>query len=191
MSLSAVTLINMVNYRNGGCGQQIHFTHRNYLTFHEKLRNNLVDVVKMTNPDILIISAGAWLKDKGDMVSILQSLSIQIESIKQYKQNITIIWRSQIPGHYDCTRDLPLKPFQFNTEDKYKWNYFPLFDNLARKSSAQMGIDWLDLSPLYMRSDSHPSAGDTGKPDCLHFCLPGPLDLFPILLLQKLYLMSI
>lgn len=40
----------------------------------------------------------------------------------------------------------------------------------------------LDLSPLCYKSDAHP-----GGNDFLHYCMPGPIDLFPIILLQMLY----
>jgi hypothetical protein len=39
----------------------------------------------------------------------------------------------------------------------------------------------VDLAPLYLRPDAHP-----GGNDCLHMCVPGPLDLFSILLLAML-----
>ena len=55
------------------------------------------------------------------------------------------------------------------------------------------GMKYLDMSMLFLRPDAHPGAfnkyfhdGDDFM-DCLHFCMPGPYDLFPVLLLQMLF----
>ena len=66
--------------------------------------------------------------------------------------------------------------------DRYHWNLEVDFDELSRNVSLEYGFEVLDMSPLYLRPDSHP-----GGTDCLHFCIPGPLNLFSILLLQMLY----
>lgn len=51
-----------------------------------------------------------------------------------------------------------------------------------RPEDAGLGLEWIDMSPVLWRSDAHQSAED-----CLHFMMPGPMNLFSILLLQKLY----
>ena len=58
------------------------------------------------------------------------------------------------------------------------------------------GVAVVDLEPLHYRVDAHISSpGTLGKnafsaahnqPDCLHLCVPGPLSLFPRLLLHLL-----
>ena len=72
--------------------------------------------------------------------------------------------------------------------DKYHWAIFPKFDAFARTyaHSNEFGLNMtvLDVSPLYLRPDGHIEG--TLK-DCLHYCQPGPLNLFPQLLMQMLF----
>ena len=46
------------------------------------------------------------------------------------------------------------------------------------------------MYPLYLRPDSHPGKNSWSDArfggDCLHLCIPGPLDIFSILLLHYL-----
>ena len=39
---------------------------------------------------------------------------------------------------------------------------------------------------LRLRPDAHKANRIAGKEDCLHWCFPGPLDVFPIILFNKL-----
>lgn len=69
---------------------------------------------------------------------------------------------------------------------KFNWANFSVYDAVASSVAREAGMPVLDLSPLYLRPDAH-----TRKPvghvlDCLHLCLPGPLDLFAILMFQAL-----
>ena len=84
----------------------------------------------------------------------------------------------------------------------YHWELHPSFDQMAMQFAADLGMGVIDMSPLYLRPDAH-IGGTTGngyhmllageqrgaapeKMDCLHYCLPGPVDLFNVLLLQAL-----
>ena len=66
-----------------------------------------------------------------------------------------------------------------NSGDIYSWNMQPAFDNFARKRARVMSMPMIEMTPLYLRPDMHS--------DCLHACLPGPLDLFAILLQNMLH----
>jgi hypothetical protein len=50
------------------------------------------------------------------------------------------------------------------------------------KKNAIPVIQVLDMYPLYLRPDAHPHV----IKDCLHYCQPGPLNLFPIILYNML-----
>lgn len=79
---------------------------------------------------------------------------------------------------------LPLNNFQASKnksiEDRSNWYLFPYFDNLSIKRSKLLDINVIDMSPLYYRIDAHAIG------DCLHYCIPGPLNLFAILLFNIL-----
>lgn len=68
--------------------------------------------------------------------------------------------------------------------DKYGWNHFHLFDKFTNTQNIKHDYKIIDLTPLYLRPDAHVKGK---KDDCLHFCMPGPLDLFSIILQQMLY----
>ena len=53
----------------------------------------------------------------------------------------------------------------------YNHAQLPLFDKLARKRMAELGVPLLDLSPLYLRADHHVHNYPN---DTLHFRAPGP-----------------
>lgn len=79
--------------------------------------------------------------------------------------------------------------------DRHHWRLFRKFDELTRNRSAVLGWEFLDVSPLYYRPDGHVLrgrwVGGRRKPvDCLHSCMPGPLNLFSKLLLHHLTLLS-
>jgi len=65
-----------------------------------------------------------------------------------------------------------------NHDPSYTYDLFPTFDAMAREKLTPLGVKFVDLSPLYLRGDAHP----IGQKDCLHFCAPGPVDIFPRLL---------
>jgi hypothetical protein len=137
--------------------------------------------------NITILSCGPHLNDVGDLDAILFEL---LDLIKSYREltNTTYVWKTQNPGHFQCDKyNAPTVgstgyPIPANL-DKYHWNSLPEYDNYIRSSlsEARYGFKILDMSPLYFRADAH-----TGGGDCLHFCMPGPVDLFAILLLQML-----
>jgi hypothetical protein len=100
------------------------------------------------------------------------------------------------------------------TLDIYNWNLYEDFDRISRQHVETLAkhikelhqttsnssstttaaaadktdnhnedvIRLLDVSPLYLRPDAHPHFIN----DCLHFCMPGPLDLIAVLLLNML-----
>jgi len=95
-----------------------------------------------------------------------------------------MVWKTQSPGHVNCFGSDRPTTFhgseEWSEEDKYNWYLFPAFDKLSIEQSQLLNIRILDMSPLYSRIDAH------AMRDCLHFCVPGPLDLFSVLLLNML-----
>ena len=188
---SAATLLNMINFNGGMCGDNIYIGQSSKLQWAEfgvhgcGQDTTLSSAIDYSHPDIVIMNIGAHLGDVGDLDAILFALlGVIKKSTADY--NTTFVWKTQNPGAWNCdsfhspseTDGYPISEGQ----DRYKWNNFPLYDDYARKNTKRYGFKILDMSPLYYRPDAH-----VGGSDCLHFCLPGPVDIFPIVLLQMLY----
>ena len=76
----------------------------------------------------------------------------------------------------------------------------PSFDKavkeiLSHSKSQQLSqllspIRYIDMSPLYARVDAHPTSRTrstiSSGHDCLHYCLPGPVDFFAVQLMHLL-----
>lgn len=141
-------------------------------------------------PDLCVLSVGAHLEDEGDMLNAFAALKKVFDDMRAVKE-VAYIWKSQSPSHHHCLDSIATSSPQFyepapHQEDQYHWNMFPVYDRMARAFSRENNLFYLDMSPLYWRSDGHVGVDDVGSLDCLHYCLPGPLNLFPRLLLQML-----
>lgn len=189
---SFTTLTNMLHSGNSTCGQQIMYGRCNMLVFGLKGGRNLFEWVQIAGlPDIVIVNVAAHLHDVGDMQDIVRRLGAIFPSMRalytEARRPLSIAWRSSHPGHIGCTHDMeplqtPASPPDASI-DKHGWRlHHPTFDDMAANASKGLNMTILDMSPLALRPDAHPGGGD-----CLHFCLPGPVDLFPQILLQSLY----
>jgi hypothetical protein len=185
---TASTLMSMISSGNSTCAPQITYGWSTHLVY-SRFKNNLIDFVERTDSDIVILTSGAHLKDMGDIWGIFMAIEADIKKLREKNIDRKFIWKTQNPAHIHChLLDKPLKwnehsPYE-NETDKYNWKIFKEFDNVARQYSKLLNISILDMSPLYLRPDGH-VYGE--KKDCLHYCQPGPLNLFSQLLLQMLY----
>jgi hypothetical protein len=164
-------------------------------------------------PDIVVFSAGAHLHDTGDIYSTLENvrslLPAMIENVRlSTGKNLSFVWKTQSPGHVSC--DAVSEPQTYELApahlDRWQWNLHQYFDDFIKTWSTIMNykvgdivicmikkwihssrtqtpvcIQVIDMSPLYFRADAHPGSGD-----CLHYCIPGPLNLFSVLFMNKL-----
>jgi hypothetical protein len=190
MSQTAVTLINMISYNGGVCAEKIHHVHSNFLTWRDMIKtcfldNTMQTALETVKPNITLFTTGAHIQDVGDLDAILFGLRDLLRTHSTV-YNVTLLWKTQNPGHYDCnSRTEPVNKSSDPISpglDKYHWNAHVEFDSYVRNRSKNFGFGVVDMSPLYLRPDAHP-----GNEDCLHYCMPGPLDLFSVLLLQMLY----
>ncbi len=182
MQQTASTLMSMVTASGGKCANQIANGRSNYLLYSARKTDTVFNFVNQINPDICIMAAGAWLHDFGDMQDIWQNLMAGFPAMRQAHPKTKFVWKTQNPGHHGCENyHEPVKTpiITFAAEDYFQYNLFPQFDELAHNNSAILGMKVLDMYQLYLRPDGHA--------DCMHFCMPGPLDLFSNLLLTMLY----
>merc|ERR1711920_310943 len=61
----------------------------------------------------------------------------------------------------------------------YSWNKFPKYDDMAGATMSSIGVPIVNVSMLYQRGDAHPGSDAHPGKDCLHFCAPGPLEVWP------------
>jgi hypothetical protein len=189
MGQTANALMAMIYTNKGGCANQTFFT-------RPKNQGQGLPVVRRLNdtmPDIAIFNFGAHSHDDGDLSCWWDGFNQTMKSeemltLRKHK-NITFLWRSNQPGHVNCTGETSPNSYgirnypQYNNSiDWYNWSAHKKWDYSSAVNAEKIGMKIIDLSPLYYRSDAHP-----GGNDCLHYCMPGPIDLFPILLLQMLY----
>jgi hypothetical protein len=173
------------------------------VVFGFKGHNNYATVIDKYDPDISIVSSGPHIDDTGDVNHIMTQIDHHHKTrLKRGLRVPTTIWKTQNPGHWGCQTSkepLDLGPVEITSElimtkilkttctkgrDKYGWCALVDFDKFAKKVAPTLGFKVLDMSPLYLRPDAHVLGK---KEDCLHFCQPGPLNVFSIFLLQMLY----
>lgn len=203
----ASTLMSMLAYSKANCTEQVYFGRSDYLYLRRAGEKRFDEYVEDFRPDIAVITAGAWLQDHGDLENVFREVDHYIALLKT-KPDLKIpqfVWKTQNPGHVKCSRfshpiskdlfddmadyykEKMVKPAGVWTGlDPYFWHMHPEFDSMAREWAAARSFPILDMSPLYLRPDSHSGKYDSTNTDCLHYCLPGPLDLFARVLLQML-----
>lgn len=128
------------------------------------------DWVQSMIPDIVIMSAGAHKLTASKFNS---TLHLVLDGWTAFP-SVHFIWKTQQPGGCGAT------PGVVSHENAYNHGQFQTFDAMARSILPPTRV--LDVSPLYLRPDAHIGSNSTGKKDCLHLCIPGPLSLVPVLL---------
>lgn len=189
---SAATVMSLV--ANLGCVSQLHFGSAKRLVVVNEAEHNyhLKDAINKFNPDVVVMTAGPHFHSVEEYQAFLHAFGTWMEESKgTNNKKIEYFWKTINPGHVNCQH--AYEPTAYNSSaftsetDEYAWGLHPLFDELAKQKMRELGIAVLDMSPLYARADSHlASAGMNINGDCLHYCLPGPIDIFATLLYQQL-----
>lgn len=108
----ASTVMSMVTAANGTCANQITLYRSDYLYFTQGYNSREFGViVPELRPDIVMINAGAHLRDIGDIKNTWHQLTPQFEKVKAAVPGIQIAWVTQPPGHLHC--------MHFSTPQKY------------------------------------------------------------------------
>lgn len=185
MMQSGGSLMSMITYGGGKCAPQISAHHNNELFYGLHGSARVQDIARVRKPNVLIMTAGAHLHDEGDLWTLWHYLPEQIKWVRENLPETKILWRTNNPGNLRCESFHGPEPYDLHNGsdvmDWYQWNLQPRIDMVSIEHSIENGMGVIDMSPLYERPDSHP------KKDCLHNCLPGPIDLFATLLMQKLF----
>jgi hypothetical protein len=188
MQQTASTLMSMVQAGNGTCAPRIVFGRSDHVIFGFKGHHNYANLVDAEHPNITVVTAGPHIDDKGDIDAILNGVFKHLHFRRSKNLSVpSVIWKTQNPGHLECHRHtVPVKEYKLNSSvlDRYRWSEFLRFDNYTDVQAPLKGFKVLHMSPLFLRPDAHVKGH---KADCLHYCQPGPLNLFSNVLLQMLY----
>jgi len=138
--------------------------------------------------DLLIVNRGAhYVPDHVLLREINETLTFMTQ---QYGSRISIIFRSTAPGHanYDETRYLaPLRNSSEAKLNKYHWDKFEHQNRLVQRLIKRhfKNVLYLDVYPSsVLRHDGHT------EDDGLHYCMPGPIDNWTILLYNVLSILE-
>lgn len=141
------------------------------------------DAIMKQNPDIVVFSSGPHIYGDGNYTRLHDSVLADIAVLRR-ATNITFVWKTQQAA--GCTAEMPttLHPFeaarQLPQVADLEYNHKEFFrrDSESIRRMQQHNVAFADLRMLYSRSDAHMMANR----DCLHFCSPGPLEIFPVVL---------
>lgn len=209
MQQTGVSLVNMIISSGASCASRVNVVVSTLLYVTQTYKKCFVDATLQEahhriKPDISILNVGAHLKDPGDLHFIIDNFR-EFMAKEKTERNVTFLWKTQNPGHVNCTNYRePFQDYSLGKDMKkvfhndpnaieqtqYNWNLFPTFDDIARNKSYSIGFKVIDMDPLYLRPDAHPAQlphPDGRRRDCLHFCLPGPLHLFAVLLQTMMF----
>jgi hypothetical protein len=211
---SSMTLASMITVGQGGCADRIFANNsidmtNTYPDWRGSTIVSALDTMQKTYsilPDIVVIGAGAWIHSIEVYEKNWVSIKEQLQLLHRRYPKMKFIWKTQNPGHPKCTQfSTPVnKEIRIPSNDKYGWSLHREFDRMSIENVKSL-ISWenddsnhsrnstghkqqhipfiqvLDMTPLLLRPDGHRDSSD-----CLHYCVPGPLDLFSILMYNLL-----
>lgn len=132
-------------------------------------------LLKDWNIKLLLINKGAHYEaDEIYVKSLRQTFSV----LQALHPDLLVIFRNTPPGHINCTSyNGPIserQELQANHGDHLKWHWHEFLrqNGIAKKIVEDAGYVYMDVDAmLSKRPDGH-----INEKDCLHYCLPGPLD---------------
>jgi hypothetical protein len=181
MDQTAATLISMINFQHGTCSPQIRNARNDELYFATH-GMNFYQIVARYQPDICIFNAGPHMHDLGDIYTVWYNLEQNWPSVVRSSPHTKFVWKTINPGHVNCSGyHAPTRTYEPGPAnmDWYGYRLYPEFDGWSYHYSRKLNFTVMDMAMLYLRPDGHS--------DCMHFCLPGPLDVFSRIFLTMLY----
>jgi hypothetical protein len=154
---------------------------------------------------LLVLNSGSWMRDPHNEereVSDEEWQGHMQHALKLVRAlyNGTVIWRTTYQGHPYCWRYTEPLTHELAAEDfpvvapykRYRWAAIPGRNNFTTNLWREAGAHVLDvtrptnLMPLGHLGQNHPKFQARNTTDCLHYCSPGPYDLWSELLMNLL-----
>ena len=164
-------------------------------------------LVQRFDPDVIVFNRGAHYKDDKTVLSELNDTLVSARkwqaNCEQQGRRCVLFWRSTYPGIPNCAKipgplsnrsisEALVQNLEWYEEVEKRlrfhwWNFADqnkLVEELIQEhvEHHQLQIKFIDFYEMaMMRPDNH-----IDKNDCLHWCLPGPMDAANNVLLHKL-----
>eukprot|EP00040_Diaphanoeca_grandis_P042602 m.7740 g.7740 ORF g.7740 m.7740 type:complete len:297 (+) comp6171_c0_seq2:88-978(+) len=134
------------------------------------------------NPDVVVVTAGPHIQHNSSFDMVFQEFLNTTLRYRESSPRRQIIWKTHQPA--GCTSNIS-DGIHVNTSAYFNHGFFRTRDVQCIAKLKAHGLPYLDLQMLYNRSDGHIDRRFSPTiQDCLHMCVPGPLDVIPGLLQQ-------
>ena len=142
-----------------------------------------------SNVSLLVMNRGAHYQNDTEY---LQQINETLAFVTSRFPRCSVVYRSTPPGHRDChnyENAPPLNDYYLddpNFRTIYNYDKFEAQNTVVRSflQSRYPSVLYLDVfRPTSLRADAHMGGGD-----CLHYCAPGPVDTWTVLLYNALSL---
>jgi hypothetical protein len=141
-----------------------------------------VNVLNQRNIDIVILNRGAHYKPSDIVIAELKKT---FSYLRKNYPNVQIYWRDTPTGHDGCNQYRSAKPLETRPiKFIYDWSHFEAQNILIYQLIFEEfpEVIYMDVSKSTdLRADSH-----MGGEDCLHYCIPGPIDNWVQLLMASI-----
>lgn len=141
----------------------------------------------------------AVLLNKGQHYAPLEAFEEELETtmlvLREKYPDLLILYRATVPGHANCEKiEIPLDYPQEEADLPYHWGSIGEQNAAAKRIVEKYGGVFLDIEPMMvLRGDGHRGYVNTPAGpvhDCLHYCNPGPVDVWNRLVQNALSLLS-
>ncbi|GJP48953.1 hypothetical protein CLOM_g8223 [Closterium sp. NIES-68] len=135
-------------------------------------------VADIPSADVIVLNRGPHWTPTPQFTSGVQNA---LRFIRYNYPDKLVIYRNTPPGHKDCEDyDRPLEKRQETGSLPFNWGEFPKQNRAAKELVEQVGGVYLDVEEAVgLRADGHNGfMPNRNKTDCLHYCFPGPIDVY-------------
>lgn len=96
------------------------------------------------------------------------------------QRKFQLVYSTALPGIKNCNLYSAPVPERLSDQDMWNWKSLYEINDYAR---SNLTIPVIDLTPLDLRPDAKCKVNG----DCLHACIPGPLNIFPQILAHMMF----
>ena len=163
-------------------------------TWHHDKKNNLI-----LNPwihylidspgkfPVVILNRGAHYVESDILLNDLKKLEILFKN-ETIREKTLFLYRNTVSGHGECNKYLSPGISSVTEDDvRNNWVKFAAQNALVKSYLDSLSVVTIDANATsYYRPDSHVAGRHE---DCLHYCMPGPVDTWVIFLFNILRLL--
>ncbi|CAI5532720.1 unnamed protein product [Closterium sp. Naga37s-1] len=127
---------------------------------------------------VVILNRGAHYRPDRHFISAVRST---LRFLRNKLPDALLIYRTTVQGHANCSEhDKPLLVPGPTDNLPFFWGKFHEQNELARAAVEEVGGVYLDVAAMtVLRPDSHQGfIPELNHEDCLHYCIPGPQDVW-------------